>query len=52
MPDFADPFGNLTAKDFAPVLGHPHHMEVMVGVDLTLDRKDGMGAMAIITHGP
>ena len=40
--NLADPFGNLAAEDFAPVFCDPHNVEV--------DRKDGMGAMAVITH--
>jgi hypothetical protein len=42
--DFADPFGNLTAENFATILGDPHNME--------MDRKNGVGTMAIITHMP
>jgi hypothetical protein len=40
--NLADALGNLAAEDFAPVLRDPHDVEV--------DRKNGMGAMAVITH--
>jgi hypothetical protein len=50
--DFAYPFGHLTAKNLATILGDPHDMKVMAGVGLILDRKNGVGTMTIIIHGP
>jgi hypothetical protein len=41
--DFADLFSHLTAKNLATILGDPH--------DMKMDRKNGVGTIAIITHG-
>ena len=42
--DFAYPFSHLTAKHLATILGDSHDMQV--------DRKNGVGTMTIIAHGP
>src|SRR2546422_8747380 len=42
--DGTDSFGDLTAQHLMAILGDPD--------DVEMDRKGGMGAMAIVTHAP